>query len=81
MLAIANQPLLTYTVLARLDPVPGGRVIAVYQDQTVLSVQPDGSFQRRPAGTDGPWEQATQTPTGLVYQFDHVAYLVPILTV
>ena len=27
-------------------------------DGTIVSVQPDGSIQSRPAGTDGPYEQA-----------------------
>jgi hypothetical protein len=31
---------------------------------TVLSVQPDGSIQTRPNGTDGPWEQAIVLSNG-----------------
>lgn len=31
---------------------------------TVLSVQPDGSVQTRPQGTEGPWERATVLANG-----------------
>ena len=44
----------------RLIPVPGRAGYFTYQyprgTDTVLSVQPDGSFQSRPAGTAGAWE-------------------------
>jgi hypothetical protein len=79
MIAIGGQPLLSYTVIASLNPQPDGKVTASYQDGTVLSCQPNGTFERRPAGTNGAWECATQTAQGLVYEFDHVAYLVPLL--
>ena len=36
---------------------------------TVLSVQPNGEIQTRPAGTDGPWEQAQVLSNGnLLYR-------------
>lgn len=34
-----------------------GKYVAIMEDGTVASVQPDGSMQYRPAGTDAPWEQ------------------------
>lgn len=38
-------------------------------DGTVLSVQPDGSYQSRPAGTAGPYELAQfYAPDRLVYE-------------
>ena len=33
----------------------------------VLSVQPDGSIEHRPTGTDGAYERATQSGSRLVY--------------
>jgi hypothetical protein len=50
------NPLQTTRWLAgSLTPVDGGYVVTL-PDGTVLSVQPDGSYQTRPAGTAGPWE-------------------------
>ena len=45
----------------------------------VLSVQPDGSLQTRPAGTAGNYERAVVTSAGLVYRpVGQWAYLVPL---
>jgi hypothetical protein len=57
-----------------------GRVTVTYPagTSTVLSVQPDGSIQTRPNGTDGPWEAAIVLPNGnLLYQpLGTVGYIV-----
>lgn len=50
-------------------------------DGDVLSVQPDGSLQTRPAGTAGPFERAVVTTAGLVYRpkgYEGSAYLMPL---
>jgi hypothetical protein len=82
MVALSTQPLLAYTIIAALLDQGDGTVVASFLDGTVLSVQPDGSFQHRPEGTNGPWESAKRTPNGLVYTSGgERAYLVPYLVV
>ena len=46
-------------------------------DGTVISVQPDGSIQTRPAGTNGPFEQCTISDKGYLYGSSNpaIAYL------
>jgi|SRR6266850_95681 len=49
----------------------------------VLSVQPNGQLQTRPAGTTGSFERAVVTAAGLVYRPigpDGQTYLVPYVT-
>ncbi len=63
----------TATVGARSDITRNGRAMTdakvdPSQPGDVLSVQPDGSFQTRPAGTAGPFERAVIQGTGLVYR-------------
>ena len=63
----------TATVGARSDISRNGRAstdprVDPSQPGDVLSVQPDGSFQTRPAGTEGPFERAVIQGTGLVYR-------------
>lgn len=36
-----------------------GDTVVQHDDGTILSVQPDGTLQTRPAGTHGPWEICT----------------------
>lgn len=51
-----------------LAPKDGGLFIATFvAANLVLSVQPDGRLETRPAGTDGPFEllRATSQPEGL----------------
>lgn len=52
---------------AQKPSVRAGCVTLINQDDTVVSIQPDGSRQTRPAGTDGPYEQAQVTGTIAAY--------------
>ena len=81
MIAFAAQPILTLT-LGDLIPSPiPGRVAVVWPSgsDTVLSVQPDGSYQKRPKGSIGPWESAVQKGDKLVFQPDGHIYVVPFI--
>ena len=78
MIAIGKAMLLAYDVADRLNDLGDGMYTASYENGEVLSVQPDGTFQRRPAGTSGAYERATLVPQGLIYCPDgQHAYLVP----
>jgi hypothetical protein len=83
MLAYARSYLLEFIPAKTVIPQSGGTVTLVLNDDTVLSVQPNGNFETRPSGTAGPYEKAVQTPQGLVYAplgANGQAYLVPIVT-
>lgn len=77
----SNRPLF-YTPSAdgwregTINPVPGG-VTVVNPDGTVLSVQPDGRFESRPAGTAGSYEVAIVDGSDLVYN-PGTPYVVPM---
>lgn len=45
-------------------------------DGLVLSVQPDGSYQTRPAGTAGPWEVAEVAGDKRVYTVNGTTFVV-----
>lgn len=49
------------TVIRQSDllPQPDGQYTVRVPNGGVLSVQPDGSLQSRPAGTTGPWEKGS----------------------
>jgi hypothetical protein len=53
-----------------------GGVVVTHDDGTVLSVQPNGAFQSRPAGTAGPYEVAEQSGDKLIYRPNGVIYVV-----
>jgi hypothetical protein len=50
-----------------LVSVDGGVVITLPSGE-VLSVQPDGSYQTRPAGTTGEYEVAERAGTDLIFR-------------
>jgi hypothetical protein len=78
MIAIGKALLLTYDVADRLNQEPDGTFTVSYANGEVLSVQPDGRFERRPAGANGIYERATLVSQGLIYCPDgQHAYLVP----
>jgi len=65
---------MSYVGLANVDAlvtmtikdIGGGYMTLSYPDGNVLSVQPDGSNQTRPAGTDGPFEACRMVGDNLV---------------
>jgi len=46
-----------------------GRFTVAQPNGRVISIQPDGSEEDRPAGTDGPFEQAKVDGSRLLYVF------------
>ena len=74
MIAIGSAPLFTMMIADRLEDVGNGEVIAVRLDGTVISVQPDGAIETRPAGTKGPYERATVIGNTLIYRPLDVAF-------
>ena len=78
MIAIGSTPLFTIIIADRLDDVGNGEVLAVKLDGTVLSVQPDGTIETRPAGAKGPYERATVIGNMVVYRPLNVGYGFPL---
>lgn len=53
------------------------------KDGDVLSVQPDGTLQTRPAGTAGPFERAVVSTVGLIYRpkgYEGAAWIYPLVS-
>lgn len=72
MSAICNQalfPLGSIVLSGALNAQPNGLYTLVVDNSTgaVLSVQPDGSWQERPAGTAGPFELCALNGNALVF--------------
>jgi hypothetical protein len=68
MIAIANGALGragadTFRVAAGLLTLPNGNVTVQNVDGTVMSVQPGGAIESRPAGSAGGYEQARASGT------------------
>lgn len=71
-----NRPLgMNYTGVlpGTKTPVEGG-VVVTNPDSTVLSVQPGGQYESRPAGTAGPYEVAQDAGAAVIYCPDGVHY-------
>lgn len=66
--AVGTQPLVVLTAYDHTQDVGNGEVVVVKKDGTVLSIQPDGSQESRPAGTSGPYERAKVNGNLIVYQ-------------
>ena len=65
---VGKETLATYEVMV-LNPLPNGKVTASLADGRVKSVQPNGDHEWRPAGTAGPYEQATVEGRYLIYNY------------
>jgi hypothetical protein len=82
VIAISSAPLVVMRPAAQLIAQDGqGKLFTVsLADGEVLSCQPDGTFQTRPSGTNGPWELCTLSgnyltfnPAGVPFTFAYVA--------
>ncbi len=80
MIAYGTTPLTPLKPASQLLAQPNGQFTVGLTDGTVLSCQPDGSFQTRPAGTAGPYELCTVNggyltfnPNGVPFTFAFVA--------
>lgn len=68
MVGVGKDTLLSYTPMT-LHAQPNGKVTASREDGQVLSVQPDGSHEWRPAGTAAAYELATVRGDKLIYNY------------
>ena len=73
----ADKPLPDF-LPGSLNQVDGGVTVSL-PDGSVLSVQPDGSYQTRPAGTAGPYEVARVSGNFLIYTPGDKAYAVAMV--
>jgi hypothetical protein len=87
MVGVGTETLMSYTPMT-LTAQTGGKVTASFANGEVLSIQPNGSHERRPKGTVGPFELATVDGKTLVYAYTwmgnpyvHVVPLLPTLPV
>lgn len=81
MIAFATAPILVWE---RGDLLPGNEAgtVAVRwpkDSDTVLSVQPDGSYQTRPDTAIGAWESAKKVGDKLVYRIVDKVYVIPLI--
>lgn len=59
-----------------INKLSDGFITIINLDGTVLSVQPDGSYQSRPSGTAGPYEIGRVEGDKLVYTPGGVSYVI-----
>ena len=81
MIVFARAHILAFE---RGDLLPGNEAgtVAVRwpkDGHTVLSVQPDGSFQTRPDTAIGPWESAKKIGDKLVFRIEDKVFVIPII--
>ena len=81
MIAVGKIPMIGEWIVASRLISAGGKVVVENLDGTVMSVQPDGRVESRPAGSAGAYEQATivgnnlafRPVSGKVYVFPYVS--------
>lgn len=80
MIAVGTTPLTTLQMAQSLIAQNNGQFTVGLIDGQVLSCQPDGTFQTRPTGTNGPYELCTvngsfltYNPAGTPFTFAYVA--------
>jgi hypothetical protein len=82
MKQLEGVPVLRAVPVTLNDQGTGLVTATIAGSDLVLSVQPDGTLQTRPAGTAGGYELAKVVPQGLAYQpIDEALFVVPIVVV
>lgn len=56
------------TLIATINPQPNGQATISNPDGSVVSVQPDGAIESRPAGTAGAYELCTLNGLTVTFQ-------------
>ena len=79
MIAYATQPILAFKTGDLISGSLPDTFAVLLDDDNVLSVQPDGSYQTRPRATLGAWESARKVGDKLVYLSDGQVHVVPII--
>ena len=69
MKGLVGDVMLTGEPLTLTPSVESGKYTASYPDGQVLSMQPNGSKEKRPHDTDGPYERCTPSGNLLVYAY------------
>jgi len=74
MIAVTKDPLLDFVLFDTLIPTSEPDRFAMYwpqgQTETVVSLQPDGRLETRPAAAVGPWESGKKVGDKLVFVTD-----------
>lgn len=68
MPTLTNAPVAQSSSPVTVIPQNNGKSTLANPDGTVVSIQPDGTRQTRPAGTAGPWELCTIQGALAVYE-------------
>ncbi len=80
MIAFASAPILAFSLGDKIAVDGGVAIVWPAGSNTVLSVQPDGSYQTRSRSAIGSWETARDLGDKLVYVPDGHVYVVPLVT-
>ena len=72
MIGIGTAAIGELRAMSRLIDIGDGMVVVELPDGTILSVQPDGRQETRPAGTRGVYERAIVSGQMLIYCPDGV---------
>jgi hypothetical protein len=67
MIAISTTPLFVLTPGFNVNPQANGKVTISFDTEETMSVQPDGTVQRRPKGANGDYELATPVAGGYLF--------------
>jgi hypothetical protein len=77
VLAMSTRPLDVgpFLLIDHLNRKPDGTVTASLRSGEVVSVQPDGRIETRPAGTEGAWERGTVAGDKIIYNSNGNIYV------